>query len=74
MSTKEIISEMLSLPGEQRAIVAESLLQSLNNSDEKMDALRTKEAKKRLQEIKSGKSKTVNGDEVFLHTFRKFKL
>ena len=72
MTTKEIISEMLSLPIEQRAIVADSLLKSLNPPETEIDKEWTSLAKLRLDEIRSSKVKTVKGEEVFKKIWKRF--
>ena len=65
MTTKKIIEEALSLPVEERAPIADSLLRSLNVPDTGIDAKWTEVAKKRLQELRSGKVKPIPGDIVF---------
>jgi putative addiction module component (TIGR02574 family) len=65
MTTKKILEEALSLPVEERALIADSLLRSLNMPDSSTDAEWTKVAKRRLQELRSGKVKPVPGEEVF---------
>lgn len=65
MTTKKIIEEALSLPVEERALIADSLLQSLNMPKTNIDAKWTETAKRRLQELRSGKVKPVPGDVVF---------
>lgn len=65
MTTKKIIEEALSLPVEERALIADSLLRSLNMPDSGIDAKWTEVAKRRLQELRSGEVKPVPGDTVF---------
>ena len=65
MTTKKIIEEALSLPVEERALIADSLLRSLNMPDTGIDAKWAEVAKKRLQELRSGKVKPIPGDIVF---------
>jgi hypothetical protein len=66
MATKKILEEALSLPVEERALIADSLLRSLNMPDTGTDARWTEVAKKRLQELRSGKVKPpIPGDIVF---------
>ena len=65
MTTKKIIEEALSLPVEERALIADSLLRSLNMPDTGIDAKWTEVAKRRLQELRSGEVKPVPGDAVF---------
>lgn len=64
-STKKLIEEIESLPVEERAVVAESVLQTLNPVESETQTKWIESAEKRLQEIKSGKVKVVPGNEVF---------
>jgi len=70
MTTKKIIEEALSLPVEERALIADSLLRSLNMPDTGIDAKWAEVAKKRLQELRSGKVKPIPGDIVFDRAFK----
>ncbi len=65
MSTDELISEVISLPVEQRARLVDELLKSLNPSQAEIDELWAGEAERRVAEIEAGKVKTIPGDEVF---------
>ncbi|MBI4962669.1 MAG: addiction module protein [Desulfomonile tiedjei] len=65
MTTRKLIEEALSLPVEERALIADSLLRSLNAPNTAIDAKWTEVAKRRLQELRSGKVKAIPGDEVF---------
>jgi len=65
IKTEELISEAVSLPVEIRTELIEKLLQSLNPSKKDIDELWAKEAEKRVDDIKTGKTKTVPGEEVF---------
>ncbi|HTA27507.1 MAG TPA: addiction module protein [Bacteroidia bacterium] len=65
MKTKGIIAEILSLPIEQRAMVADSILKSLSPPESEIDKKWAVVAKKRLSEITSGQVKTIPGEEVF---------
>ena len=71
MTTKKIIEEALSLPVEERAMIAESLLRSLNMPNTDMDEKWTEVAKRRLQELRSGKVRAVPGDEVFAKALKR---
>ncbi len=64
-ATKKLIDEALSLPVEERALVADVLLKSLNKPDPEIDRKWTKVAQRRLKELRSGKIKPIPGDEVF---------
>ncbi|MGA7876619.1 MAG: addiction module protein [Desulfoferrobacter sp.] len=72
MTTKEIIEQALSLPVEERALIADSLLRSLNMPNADIDAKWAEVAKRRLQELRSGKVKAVPGDMVFDRALKRF--
>jgi len=65
IKTKEIFDEATSLPVEIRTKLVEKLLLSLNPSQKEIDKLWAKEAEKRVEEIRSGKVKTISGEKVF---------
>ena len=65
IKTKEIFNEEISLPVEIRTQLVEKLLLSLNPSQKEIDKLWAKEAEKRVEEIRSGKVKTISGEKVF---------
>lgn len=72
MTTKKIIEEALSLPIEERAHIADSILRSLNMPNTDVDAEWTEVAKRRLQELRSGKIKPIPGDVVFDKAIARF--
>ena len=63
--TKEIIKEAESLPVEERAIIIDCLLRTLNTPSPEIDRIWIDTAKHRLSELRSGKVKTIPGDKVF---------
>jgi putative addiction module component (TIGR02574 family) len=65
MTTKKFIEEALRLPVEERALIADALLRSLNVPDASVDAKWTEVAKRRLEELRSGRVKPISGDDVF---------
>ena len=65
MNTQELISEVTSLPVEERALIADTLLRTLNQPESEVDQKWLPVARRRLNEIRSGKVKPVEGDEVF---------
>lgn len=71
-TTKKLIDEILSLPVEERAVIADSLLKSLNPPDHDIDKKWIATAKRRLQEIRTGKVKPIPGDEVFAEVHERF--
>lgn len=72
MTTKKIIEEALSLPVEERAIIADSLLRSLNTPNTGLDEEWREVARRRLQELRSGKVKPIPGDDVFDKVLKRF--
>lgn len=72
MSTKKILEEALSLPIEERALIADSLLRSLNTPTPGTEAKWVDVAKRRLQEIRSGRVQSVPGEDVFERALERF--
>lgn len=72
MEIKKIIEEVISLPVEERALIADSILRSLNPVESEIDKKWIKIAKDRLNDLKSGKIKAVPGDEVFNKIWKRF--
>jgi putative addiction module component (TIGR02574 family) len=73
MNTKELIDQAIALSVEERALVVDSLLRSLNPPQSEIDAKWTKEARRRLVELRSGKVETVPGEAVFERVRERFK-
>ena len=75
MSTyEEIMSAALALPPESRAMLVGHLLESLDAKDQaQIDALWTKEAERRDQEIEEGKVRPIPGEEVMERLRSRFK-
>lgn len=65
IKTKELFDEASSLPVELRLRLVEKLLRTLNPTQKEIDKLWVKEAEKRVEEIRSGKVKTIPGEKVF---------
>lgn len=61
---KAIIREAESLPVEERALVVDSLLRSLNPADAVTDGKWAAVAKRRLAELRLGRVTPVSGEEV----------
>jgi putative addiction module component (TIGR02574 family) len=70
--TMELLKEVLSLPVEQRALLADTILRSLNAPDADLDRIWVEEAKRRLEELRSGRVKAVPGDDVFQRVRARF--
>lgn len=73
MRTKDLIAEATSLPVEERALVADSILKSLNPTASQIDKQWAEVAMRRLQEIRSGQVQPVPGEEVFRKIQERFQ-
>ena len=73
MNTKELIDEVVSLPVEERVMVVDSLLRSLNPPEAEIDKEWAAVAKRRLAEIRSGAVKPVPGHDVFDRVRERFE-
>ena len=73
MNTKELIDKAVSLPVEERALVVDSLLRSLNQPESEIDKKWAAVAKRRLAELRSGAVKAVPGQEVFDKIWQRFE-
>lgn len=65
MSIKDLIDEAEALPVEERALVVDSLLRSLNPPESRIDEKWAAVARERLKQVRSGEVGTVPGQEVF---------
>ena len=72
MNTKELIDEAISLSIEDRALVIDTLLKSINPSTSDIDQKWASLAKKRLAELRAGKVRAIPGDEVFNNIWNRF--
>jgi hypothetical protein len=70
--TREIIQEATALPVEERVIVIDSLLRSLNVPDTDTDRQWSAVAQRRLAELRGGRVRSVLGDQVFLRIKERF--
>lgn len=73
IKTDELISEAISLPIDIRTQLINRLLISLNPERRDIDEFWMKEAEKRLKDIKTGKVKTVPGEQVFQEIKERFQ-
>jgi len=71
---KELIKEAESLPVEERAIIIDCLLRTLNTPSPEIDTIWIDTARRRLSELRSGKVKAIPGDEVFARVKRSFEV
>ena len=65
MRPKELIAEAISVPVEERAILVDSILRSLNPPEEDIDSQWVVEAERRLEEVHIGRVEAIPGDQVF---------
>ena len=72
MKPKELIAEAISLPVEERAIVVDSTLRSLNSPEDDIDRQWIVEAARRLEEVRIGRVKAIPGDQVFAQIRKRF--
>ena len=69
-----VTEDALSLPADDRLILVEKLLRSLNLPiDEDIERLWAEEAEFRISQIESGKAKLVPGEEVFAKIKEKYR-
>ncbi|NOX46458.1 MAG: addiction module protein [Chlorobi bacterium] len=73
MNTKELIDKAVSLPIEERALVVDSLLRSLNQPVSVIEKEWIETAQKRLIEMRTGKVLVVPGEQVFEKIWERFE-
>jgi putative addiction module component (TIGR02574 family) len=72
MNTRKLIDEAVSLPAEERALLVDSLLRTLNQPKPEIDEEWVEVAKRRISEMRSGKIKSIPGKEVFERVKNRF--
>ncbi|MCY4612197.1 MAG: addiction module protein [Nitrospira sp.] len=72
MKTKDLITEVIDLPVEERAMVVDSILKSLNPTQSDIDKKWAAVARRRLKELKSGEVEGIPGDDIFQRTWKRF--
>ena len=72
IKTKDLIAEAISLPVEERAMVVDSILKSLNPTESDIDKKWAAVAKQRLKELRSGEVEAIPGDDVFQRIWKRF--
>jgi hypothetical protein len=73
MNTQKLIAGAVSLPVEERVLVVDSLLRSLNQPESEIDKKWATVAQKRLLELRSGSVAAVSGEDVFNATGKKIE-
>jgi putative addiction module component (TIGR02574 family) len=71
MTMEQLAEEALALPTEERALLADRLVESLDASEvSRLDQLWAVEAKRRRDEVRQGRVKTIPGDEALARVRR----
>lgn len=71
MTIEQLAQEALALPSEQRALLADRLVESLDAAEtNRLDRLWAAEARRRRDEVRQGKVQTVPGDEALARVRR----
>ena len=65
MGTNEIIQEAINLKPQEKYLIIESLILSLNVPDKDIEKIWIEESQKRLDEYNNGNLKTLSFEEVF---------
>lgn len=70
-TVEQITEEALALPSEARALLADRLIESLDSAeDEQIRQLWATEARRRRDDVRSGRIKTVPGEEALARVRR----
>ncbi len=73
MTTREILDEALSLPVEERALIADTILRSLNAPDPEVDRKWIHVALRRRDELRTSKVEAVPGEAVFARIRERYR-
>jgi putative addiction module component (TIGR02574 family) len=65
METEEMLDEIIDLPVEERAQLADQILQTLNPVDERIHQQWIEEVHRRMEAVRKGESELIPGEEVF---------
>ena len=65
MDSKEVLEQALTLKTEERFLVVEGLLRSLDEPDQEIDAIWAEEAEKRLTAYRAGRLGGIAMEDVF---------
>jgi len=69
----ELLKRAMALPAEDRAAMASSLIESLDEAvDEDVEAAWNEEIKRRVDDIRSGRVKTIPGEQVLRELAEEF--
>lgn len=65
MSNKDILEMALKLKPEERFLIIEGLIKSIDEPDKTIDAIWAEEAEKRLKAYRDGKLQAISTEEIF---------
>lgn len=65
MSSRKILTQALKLKPEERFLVIEGLIESLDQPDKKIDEMWAEEAEKRLKAYREGKLEGIPMEDIF---------
>jgi putative addiction module component (TIGR02574 family) len=65
MKSKEILNQALALKPEERFVIIEGLLKSLDEPDKNIDEIWAEEAEKRLEAYRAGKLEGIPMEDIF---------
>ena len=65
MSTKELLEQALKLTADERFVLVECLIKSLDEPDKKLDAIWAEEAEKRLRAYRAGELEGIPIEDIF---------
>lgn len=65
MHSKEILAEALKLKPDEKFMLVESLLKSLDEPDSKLDSIWAEEAEKRLKAYREGSLEGIPMEDIF---------
>ena len=65
MSTKALLDAAMKLKPEERLLLVEGLIQSLDEPDKRLDEIWTEEAERRLKAYREGKLEGIPMEEIF---------
>ena len=65
MSSKKVLEQALALKPDERFLIVEGILKSLDEPDSSLDLIWVEEAEKRLRAYREGKLEGVSMEEVF---------
>jgi hypothetical protein len=70
-SIEQLTEELLSLPSESRALIADKLVESLEfDADSAMQAVWVTEAKRRIDELRNGSVQPISGEDALAQVRR----